>query len=129
MHNFNPLLPLERELGKQIYQALQGPVVETILKSAKDGSSDGYWRSRMEGHCMKVDQEILPDFYALCQDVKKRLNFKDAVDFYVTGDSTLNAFSVAAATRAGSSVRMPASKLRLRGRSTCFWMRFTPSLT
>lgn len=96
MHNFNPILPLERELGKQIYQALQGPVVETILKSAKDGSSDGYWRSRMEGHCMKVDKEILPDFYALCQDVKKRLNFNDAVDFYVTGDSTLNAFSVAA---------------------------------
>lgn len=96
MHNFNPILPLERELGKQIYQALQGPVVETILKSAKDGSGDGYWRSRMEGHCMKVDKEILPDFYALCQDVKKRLNFKDTVDFYVTGDSTLNAFSVAA---------------------------------
>lgn len=96
MTAFNPTLPLERELGKQIYQALQGPVVETILKSAKDGSGDDYWRSRMEGHCMKVDKEILPDFYALCQDVKKRLNFRDAVDFYVTGDSTLNAFSVAA---------------------------------
>lgn len=96
MPTFNPTLPLERELGKQIYQALQGPVVETILQTAKDGSGDDYWRSRMEGHCMKVDMEILPDFYALCQDVKKRLNFKDAVDFYVTGDSTLNAFSVAA---------------------------------
>lgn len=96
MLTFNPTLPLERELGKQIYQALQGPVVETILQTAKDGSGDDYWRSRMEGHCMKVDKEILPDFYALCQDVKKRLNFKDAVDFYVTGDSTLNAFSVAA---------------------------------
>jgi len=96
MPTFNPTLPLERELGKQIYQALQGPVVETILKTAKDGSGDDYWRSRMEGHCMKVDKEILPDFYALCQDVKTRLSFKDAVDFYVTGDSTLNAFSVAA---------------------------------
>lgn len=96
MTAFNSTLPLERELGKQIYQALQGPVVETILKTAKDGSGDDYWRSRMEGHCMKVDKEILPDFYALCQDVKTRLNFKDAVDFYVTGDSTLNAFSVAA---------------------------------
>ena len=96
MPTFTPTLPLERELGKQIYQALQGPVVETILKTAKDGSGDDYWRSRMEGHCMKVDKEILPDFYALCQDVKTRLNFKDAVDFYVTGDSTLNAFSVAA---------------------------------
>ena len=96
MPTFNPTLPLERELGKQIYQALQGPVVETILKTAKDGSGDDYWRSRMERHCMKVDKDILPDFYALCQDVKTRLNFKDAVDFYVTGDSTLNAFSIAA---------------------------------
>ena len=96
MPTFTPTLPLERELGKQIYQALQGPVVETILKTAKDGSGDDYWRSRMEGHCMKVDKDILPDFYALCQDVKTRLNFKDAVDFYVTGDSTLNAFSIAA---------------------------------
>lgn len=96
MPTFNPTLPLERELGKQIYQALQGPVVETILKTAKDGSGDDYWRSRMEGHCMKVDKEILPEFYALCQEVKKRLNFTEKVDFYVTGDSTLNAFSIAA---------------------------------
>lgn len=96
MTTFNPTLPLERELGKQIYQALQGSVVETILKTAKDGSGDEYWRSRMEGHCMKVDKEILPEFYALCQEVKKRLNFTEKVDFYVTGDSTLNAFSVAA---------------------------------
>lgn len=96
MPTFNPTLPLERELGKQIYQALQGSVVETILKTAKDGSGDDYWRSRMEGHCMKVDKEILPDFYALCQEVKKRLNFTEKVDFYVTGDSTLNAFSIAA---------------------------------
>lgn len=69
MEVFTPTLPLERELGKQIYQALQGPVVETILKTAKGGSGDDYWRSRMEGHCMKVDKEILPDFYALCQGV------------------------------------------------------------
>ena len=96
MPTFTPTLPLERELGKQIYQALQGSVVETILKTAKDGSGDDYWRSRMEGHCMKVDKDILPDFYALCQDVKTRLNFKDPVDFYVTGDSSLNAFSIAA---------------------------------
>lgn len=96
MEVFTPTLPLERELGKQIYQALQGSVVETILKTAKDGSGDDYWRSRMEGHCMKVDKEILPDFYALCQEVKKRLNFTEKVDFYVTGDSTLNAFSIAA---------------------------------
>ena len=96
MPTFNPTLPLERELGKQIYQALQGPVVETILKTAKDDSGDDYWRSRMEGHCMKVDKEILPEFYTLCEDVKQHLGFDEPVDFYVTGDSSLNAFSIAA---------------------------------
>ena len=40
MAKFNPAIPLERELGKQIYQALQGSVVETILKTAQDGTSD-----------------------------------------------------------------------------------------
>ena len=96
MAKFNPAIPLERELGKQIYQALQGSVVETILKTAQDGTSDDYWRSHMEGHCMKVDKDILPEFHALCQEVKDKLEFKEEVDFYVTGDSSLNAFSVAA---------------------------------
>lgn len=96
MTSMNPTLPLERELGQQIYRALQGPVVEKILHAAKDGSGADYWRSRMEGHCMKVDKEILPEFHALCHEVKDRLNFKEPVDFYVTGDSSLNAFSVAA---------------------------------
>lgn len=93
---FNPTIPLERELGDQIYKALQGSVVETILKTAQDESADDYWRSRMEGHCMKVDKDLLPEFHALCQEVKDKLDFKEDVDFYVTGDSTLNAFSVAA---------------------------------
>ena len=93
---FNPTIPLERELGDQIYKALQGSVVETILKTAQDESADDYWRSRMEGHCMKVDKDLLPEFHALCQEVKDKLDFMEDVDFYVTGDSTLNAFSVAA---------------------------------
>ena len=97
MKALNPSIPLERELAKQIYGALQGDVVETILKSARgDNSYDDYWRSRMEGHCMKVEKDILPDFYALCHDVKKKLGFDEPVAFYVTGDSSINAFSISA---------------------------------
>lgn len=96
MIKFEPTIQIEQNLGNQIYQALQGAVVESILKIAKDGSGDEYWRSRMEGHCMKVEKDLLPDFYALCQEVKKKLGFNETVDFYVTGDSSINAFSVAA---------------------------------
>ena len=92
----NPSIKLEKHLGKQIYEALQGSVVEAVLRKIKTSSSDAYWRSSMEGHSLKVQQDLLPDFYALCQEVKEKLNFDEPVDFYITGDSSVNAFSVAA---------------------------------
>jgi len=92
----NPTIELERQLGSQIYAALQGSVVEEVLRKTKISSNDAYWRSSMEGHCLKVQPELLPDFYNLCQEVKKKLAFDDPVDFYITGDSTVNAFSLAA---------------------------------
>lgn len=92
----NPSIKLEKHLGKQIYEALQGSVVEAVLRKIKTSSSDAYWRSSMEGHSLKVQQDLLPDFYALCQEVKEKLHFDEPVDFYITGDSSVNAFSVAA---------------------------------
>ena len=94
--NFNPAIELERQIGEQIYNALQGTVVEEVFKKIRMSGSDTYWRSNMEGHSLKVDKELLPDFHRLCHDVKAKLNFEEPVDFYITGDSTVNAFSVAA---------------------------------
>ena len=73
--NFNPAIELERQIGEQIYNALQGTVVEEVLKKIRMSGSDTYWRSNMEGHSLKVDKELLPDFHRLCHDVKKKLNF------------------------------------------------------
>jgi len=36
MPTFTFILSMERELEKQIYQALKGPVVEAILKTSKN---------------------------------------------------------------------------------------------
>lgn len=96
MNNLNPTIELEQQLGSQIYTALQGPVVEEVIRKTKISSGDAYWRSNMEGHCLKVQQDLLPDFYALCHEVKIKLGFDEPVDFYITGDSTVNAFSLAA---------------------------------
>lgn len=96
MKTLNPTIELEQQLGSQIYTALQGPVVEEVLRLTKISSSDAYWRSNMEGHCLKVQRDLLPKFYALCNEVKEKLGFEEPVDFYITGDSTVNAFSLAA---------------------------------
>ncbi len=96
MNDLTPTLELEKQIGQQIYTALQGSVVEEVLRKTKISSTDAYWRSSMEGHSLKVQKELLPDFYNLCQEVKEKLQFTDNVDFYITGDSDVNAFSVAA---------------------------------
>ena len=96
MSKLNPTLKLEKQLGEQIYNALQGHVVEDVLRKTRISSSDAYWRSNMEGHSLKVQPELLPNLHALCQKVKKRLKVEHPVDFYITGDSDVNAFSLAA---------------------------------
>ncbi|EJX05838.1 Peptidase M48, Ste24p [gut metagenome] len=93
---YSPSIALERQIGQQIYTALQGPIVEDVLREIKASNNDAYWRSSMEGHSLKVEKDLLPDFYDLCQQVQSKLGFKEKVDFYITGDSTVNAFSVAA---------------------------------
>jgi len=95
-NNLNPSLELEKQIGEQIYNALQGSVVEEVLRKTDLSGNDAYWRSTMEGHCLKVQEDLLPDVYALCQEVKSKLHFKEDVDFYITGDSDVNAFSLAA---------------------------------
>jgi len=43
MKKLNPTIKLEKQIGEQIYNALQGQVVEEVLKKSKINSSDTYW--------------------------------------------------------------------------------------
>lgn len=91
---FAPTIELERQLRTNIREALQGEVVETLMQLADSGDSDAYFRSVMEGHSLKVSKRLLEHLSDLFDDVKATLGFEQPVDFYVTGDSTVNAFSV-----------------------------------
>jgi Zn-dependent protease with chaperone function len=94
-YKLSPDIELKQIIGNQIYDALQGGVVEQVLRKTKVSSRDTYFRSMMEGHSMKIDEIILSDLYKLCKEVIERLDFRDEVDFYITGDSTVNAYSIA----------------------------------
>ena len=96
-YKLEPTIELEKQVGQQIYNALQGAVVEEVLHQIRTSASvsDAYWRSNMEGHSLKIEKDLLPDLYALCQEVKQKLGFEAKVDFYITGNTEINAFSVA----------------------------------
>ncbi len=87
-------IPMETALREQIYSALQGEVVESIMELAKMQSPTNYYRSILEGHSFKVEKQTLPYYYNLFNDIKKTLGFKGKVDFYITGDSSVNAFAI-----------------------------------
>ena len=87
-------LPLEVELSTQIYNALQGNVVEEIIKMAKIPFSDNYYRSMLEGHSFKVEEGTLSRYYQIFNEIKEALQFNEPVDFYITGDPSVNAFAI-----------------------------------
>lgn len=98
MSKVTPELKLQKKLSKQIYDALQGEVVEEIIREAGTSDADNYWRNIMEGHSFKVERHLLSRQYDMFQDVRQKLGIKENIDFYITGDSDINAFSVAADT-------------------------------
>jgi len=87
-------LPLEKALSEQIYNALQGNVVEQIAKIAKVQNPTNDYRSILEGHSFKVEEGTLPHYYNMFHEIKEKLCFEGDIDFYITGDSSVNAFSI-----------------------------------
>ncbi|MCK9155627.1 MAG: M48 family metallopeptidase [Paludibacteraceae bacterium] len=90
----DPSIPLEKQLRDQIHNALQGNFLESLIAELNTYSSDDFWRTQMEGHSFKVEENIMPRLFNIFTEVKKTLKFDGKVDFYITGDSTVNAFSV-----------------------------------
>lgn len=91
----NPNIALEQRLSEQLYQSLHGNVIENILAQSSVDRGGAYWKNVMEGHSFKVEKRLMSHLHDLFQDVKEKLGFKEDVDFYVTGDSSVNAFAVA----------------------------------
>ena len=93
-HHLSPKIPLEQKMRDNIYNALQGSAIDELIRLADSSDTGTYFRSVMEGHSLKVEKPLLDHLYTLFEEVKDALGYKDPIDFYVTGNSNVNAFSV-----------------------------------
>lgn len=91
MRELDPKIEWQEELFKQIYKVLQGNVTAQIRKMCMGNCGDIGFRSLMEGNSLRVQKDILPDLYTLCEDVRIKLGFVDKIDFYIIGDNSVNA--------------------------------------
>lgn len=93
MRDLTPQIPLQRILSDQLQIILQCDALLDIRKALHSSSMDFQERSNIVANGMKVTPSTMPDLYHVCYSIKEELGMKDDVDFYITGDSTVNASS------------------------------------
>ena len=87
-------IPLEIQIGQELYQQIQGKVLESILREAKVEKTENYFKNILQGHSFKVNEKLAPRLYESFLDVKQRLGFEEPIEFYITNNPELNAFAV-----------------------------------
>lgn len=87
-------IPLELSLRNKIYEALQGETVSVIMEMADVNARPDFLRNALEGQSFKVDKNLMKRYYEIFYGVKEALGFDEEIDFYVTCDSTVNAWTV-----------------------------------
>ena len=85
---------LERELSTQLFDLIEGDIIESLLKEAKIERFENEWKYILEGHSFKVTQAMASRLYNLFHEVQQRLEFKEDIDFYVTNSPEVNAFAI-----------------------------------
>lgn len=92
MRHFNPNIDVQNVLMQQILDALHVDVVVTVRSHITTNQGSLFEsKSYREGNCFKIEKSTLPDLYRICQEVISDLDFKDPIDFYLSGDSDINA--------------------------------------
>lgn len=94
MKHFNPKIDVQNVLTRQILDALHCDILQSVRSHVNNGHNSLFEsKSFREGNCFKVEEHSLPDLYRICHEVIEALDFHEPIDFYLSGDSNINANS------------------------------------
>jgi Zn-dependent protease with chaperone function len=86
-------LELEAVLSKELYDSFNGAIIENILREGKVLQDHDEVKSLLEGHSFKITATLAPDLHRICQEVKKKLEFEEEIDFFVSNSPNINCFA------------------------------------
>ena len=90
----DPTIPLQKEMGDQIYGVLNGSTLEFIRQECEGEYLDDCAKEHRERRGMMIEKNVVPDIYKLCQQAKDAVGFKKNIDFYLVSDTDINAGSI-----------------------------------
>ena len=73
-------IKLEQEIGKSLWEILDGDIITKINKEAKVEKSGNYYKYLLEGHSFKLGEDLLPELNKPFMDVCEALNFTEPVE-------------------------------------------------
>lgn len=90
----DPTITLQKVIGDQIYEALNGPVLEYVRHECVAGENDDTVKEYHENRSMMIEEKTFPDLYRICMQAKLAIGFENDIEFYIASNSTPNASSV-----------------------------------
>jgi len=87
-------IALEKEISESLYTLLHGDILKKIMEEEQVESGTNQFQAMLESNGFRITENMSPNLFELCHDVKDVLNFKDPIDFYIISDPGLNCFAV-----------------------------------
>ncbi|MCX6266526.1 MAG: M48 family metallopeptidase [Bacteroidetes bacterium] len=87
-------IALEEQLGLELFQLMEGDLLEEILSEGKIGKFENEWKYILEGHSFKATRELAPKLHELFASVVETLEFTEPVEFFINNSQEFNAWSM-----------------------------------
>lgn len=87
-------IALEEQLGLELFQLMEGELLEEILGEGKIGKFENEWKYILEGHSFKATRELAPKLHDLFASVIEALVFTEPVEFFINNSQEFNAWSL-----------------------------------
>ncbi len=87
-------LDQEKKFGEEINKIIYGDTITKILTESKILNPVNDYSKVFESYHFKITKEMTPKLFKLCNDVKKKLKFKEKIDFFIINSPEMNAFAI-----------------------------------
>lgn len=89
-------IPLEEQMSREIFETIDGKIIEDIIKTGQVEKSHQDWKHVLEGHSFKISDKLAPNVSLIIDEVLAKLGFEEPVDFFISNSPEMNAYSISA---------------------------------
>ena len=104
-------LNLEKQLGDEINQSVQGEIINEILKTARIEVLENRKQLFLEGHFFEITKALTPGIYKTFGQVIRALDFKEEIEFYICSQAIKDVVTIPRLSKGSAHIIALSSRL------------------